>query len=254
MQKRETLFDDEHQLRRTRACQAFLRQFLLAVADDLPATRALDVACGVGYFSETLLESGFEVSAIDARGENIDEASRRIPDAKFLVHDVESDAWKPLGCFPVVVCFGLLYHLENPLSAVRGLFEVTESILLVEAQIAPGESPAAVLMNEPDGEDKALNGVAFVPTENCLVKMCYQAGFTQVYGLRRAPDNPYFRKTRRRERQRTILVAVKAPFPPERELNLVPVAEPDRTRPDLWVRRRHQVLRGLRRLFQFRTG
>ena len=249
MQKKETLFDDEHQLRRTRACQGFLRRFLLDAAGDLPAARALDVACGVGYFSETLLEAGFEVTAIDARGENIDEARRRVPDARFLVHDVESDAWKSLGRFPVVVCFGLLYHLENPLSAVRGLFEVTESILLVEAQIAPGERPAAVLMNEPDGEDKALNGVAFVPTESCLVKMCYRAGFAQVYGLRQAPDNPYFRKARRRERQRTILVAVKAPFPPERELDLVPLAEPDRIRPDLWVRRRHQFLRGIRRLF-----
>ena len=184
MQKKETLFDDEHQLRRTRACQAFLRQFLLDVADDLPSTRALDVACGVGYLSETLLEAGFEVTAVDARGENVDEARRRVPDARFLVHDVESDAWEALGRFPVVMCFGLLYHLENPLRVVRGLFEVTESILLLEAQIAPGESPAAVLMNEPEGEDKALNGVAFVPTENCLVKMCYQAGFAQVYGLR----------------------------------------------------------------------
>ena len=70
--------------------------------------------------------------------------------------------------------------------------------------------------------------------------------------LRKAPDNPYFRKTPRREKQRTILVAVKTPFPPQQDLNLVPVAEPDRTRPDLWVRRRHQVLRRIRSLFHRR--
>ena len=236
MKRKHTLFDSEHQLRRTRACQDFLRQFLSDIADEQASTTVLDVACGVGWLAETLSEAGLDVTAIDARAENVDEAKRRLPHVRFHVHDVETDDWGQLGRFQIVVCFGLLYHLENPLHVVRRLFDVTESVLLLEAQIAPGDAPSAVLMNEPMGEDKALNGVAFVPTENCLVKMCYQAGFGQVYKLTKAPRNRYFRSTWRRRRQRTILVAAKNPFSQPGEINLTLVAEPHTTRPDLWSR------------------
>ena len=231
---RRTLFDAENQLRRTRACQQFLRQLLSPVSDRTTDTRVLDVACGVGLLSETLSDLGLDVTAIDARPENIAEARRRFPGIAFDVFDVEAGELRQLGRFPIVVCFGLLYHCENPFRVVRGLFEITDGCLAIESLVAPGEAPSAMLMNEPEGEDKALKGVAFVPTESCLVKMCYRAGFGQVYGTTHPLDNVSFRDTAFRRRQRTVLVAARDWTPASGDLVSIP--EPHTNRPDLWQR------------------
>lgn len=230
----ETLFDAEHQLRRTRACQGFLRHFLSGAKDQNGDKRVLDVACGVGLLSDTLAAIGLDVTAIDARPENIGEARRRFPAIKFDVFDVEAGDLRELGSFPVVVCFGLLYHCENPFRVVRGLFEVTDGCLLIESLVAPGKEPSAMLMSEPEGEDKALRGVAFVPTESCLVKMCYRAGFGHVYGTTFPFGNACFRDTPFRRRQRTVLVAANRSLPSSSDLVLIP--EPQTTRPDVWQR------------------
>lgn len=243
--RHQTLFDDQHQRGRTRACQQFLRHFLSGVPDQDSDKRVLDVACGVGLLSDTLSAMGFDVTAIDARPENIAEARRRVPGVRFDVFDVEAGDLRELGSFRVVVCFGLLYHCENPLRVVRGLFEITAGCLVIESLVAPGDAPSAMLMNEPEGEDKALRGVAFVPTESCLVKMCYRAGFGQVYGTTFPFDNAYFRDTLLRRRRRTVLVAAKRHLPPTRNLVLIP--EPHTTRPDLWQRIPRRLAGVLRR-------
>ena len=230
----QTLFDAKHQLRRTRACQGFLRHLLSGANDQDGNKRVLDVACGVGLLSDSLSAMGLDVTAIDARAENIAEARRRFSGIRFDVFDVEAGDLRELGSFPVVVCFGLLYHCENPFRIVRGLFEITDGCLVIESLVAPGDAPSAMLMNEPEGEDKALRGVAFVPTESCLVKMCYRAGFGQVYGTTYPLDNAYFRDTPFRRRQRTVLVAANRSVPSSRDLVLIP--EPHTTRPDLWQR------------------
>ena len=248
--RNQTLFDSEHQLRRTRVCQKFLLDFLSDVNDDNDGSKkALDVACGVGILAKTLSDAGLEVTAIDARPQNIAEAKRRFPDIEFHVSNVEADSLRQFGQFHIVICFGLLYHLENPFHVVRGLFESTAHFLLIESQIAHGDAPSAILMNEPEGEDKALKGIAFVPTESCLVKMCYQAGFRQVYipNTKYSLDNDYFRDTIFRRKQRTVLVAAKDPQPLSE--NLVAVSEPHKTRPDLWARVPVRVVRFVRRVW-----
>lgn len=153
---------------------------------------------------------------------------------RFEVFDVEAGELRKLGSFPVVVCFGLLYHCENPFRVVRGLFEIADGCLVIESLVAPGDTPSAMLMNEPEGEDKALRGVAFVPTESCLVKMCYRAGFSQVYGTTFPFENVYFRDTMVCRRRRTVLVAAKPHLPLRK--GLIPLPEPHTTRPDLWQR------------------
>ncbi len=232
----ETPFDQEYQLRRTRACQEFLRDFLTYVKVSGDRRDALDVGCGVGLLSGTLLDMGFSVTAIDARLENILEARRRFPNAKFHVLDVESESLAGEGRFHVVLCFGLLYHLENPFRLMRDLFNVTDDFLILESVIAPGDEPTMILMNEPEGADMSLNSIAFVPTENCLVKMCYQAGFTQVYrpNIQASPRDHNFHNSLFRRRHRAILVAAKDDRPSH--WNQEPVPEPYTMRPDLWTR------------------
>jgi 2-polyprenyl-3-methyl-5-hydroxy-6-metoxy-1,4-benzoquinol methylase len=76
---------------------------------------ALDAGCGVGFFAQALEECGLYVRGFDGRLENVVEARRRFPRFPFGQADIEDPDIARLGTFDLVLCFGLVYHLENPM-------------------------------------------------------------------------------------------------------------------------------------------
>ena len=62
---------------------------------------------------------------VDGRQENVEEAQRRFPQIPFRICNAQESALRDLGRFDLVFCFGLLYHLENPLIAIRQLCAMT---------------------------------------------------------------------------------------------------------------------------------
>src|SRR5690242_15493534 len=96
-----------------------LRRIVKRLKPALGFSTALDAGCGVGFFSQTLAECGLCTCGFDARAENVEEARRRFPGIPFEQADVEAREISRLGQFDLVLCFGLLYHLENPLQAIR---------------------------------------------------------------------------------------------------------------------------------------
>ena len=99
---------------------------------------AIDVGCGLGHFSRLLQSLGLEVAAVDGRQQNVDEARRRSTNIQFQQFNAEDMNISRLGAFDLGFCFGLLYHLENPLLTIRNLRAITGKILLVESVIFPG--------------------------------------------------------------------------------------------------------------------
>ena len=194
------------------ARQAFLQQLLADLKPQCDLKTALDVGCGVGYFSAFLRDLGFQVVALDARPQNIEEARARHPGIDFRVANVEDLRPEELGGYDFVLCFGLLYHLENPMRALRRLRAVTGKLLLVESMSVPGEAPVLYLRDESEIEDQALHSVAAYPSEGALVKMAYRAGFPVVYRPTALPDHEDFRAELGRERTRTVIAASTSPL------------------------------------------
>lgn len=203
------IFDHEHAVRFTRARQDTLRWLLPQLDHALGLRTAIDVGCGVGYFSSTLREFGLDVRAVDARPENIAEAQGRFPEIGFSVCNVEERSSTHLGCFDLVLCFGLIYHLENPFRAVRNLSAITGKVLLLESLAVRDSKQTMLMTREDDAEDQSLTTVAFYPSEQCLVDMCYAAGFTFVYRVNPLPDHEEFRSSLGRKRRRTLLLAAR---------------------------------------------
>jgi SAM-dependent methyltransferase len=218
-----TVFDMPHATRFSDARTAFLdRSFKPLVTRERFAT-AIDVGCGVGHFAAYLRALGLDVVGVDGREENVAEARRRVPDARFVIADVQERAVRDLGVFDVVVCLGLLYHLENPFAAVRNLHALTGRLLIVESVVVPSSRPTAALLDEPAGRDQALGDSVFVISGPALIKMLYRAGFAHVYEPLALPDHDDFRDSPLMHRRRTVLVAA------AREVDspdLRPVAEP----------------------------
>jgi hypothetical protein len=155
-------------------------------------------------------ESVVNVLAIDGREQNVQEAQRRNPTIRAVHYNAEDACLKTLGTFDLVFCFGLLYHLENPLLAIRNLEAITGKVFLAEGVIYPGETPTMGLVDEGHSDDQGLNHLAFYPTDACLQKMLYCAGFGFVYRLALMPQHPDYQGRLDAPRVRTILVASRA--------------------------------------------
>ena len=173
---------------------------------------ALDAGCGVGFFSRYLADRGYRVVGFDGRSANIIHARRRHPDIVFHCFDVEDHRVCQLETFDLGLCFGLLYHLENPMAAVRNLAAMSRHALMIETMICPSsaqDEATALLLDEFQGPDQGLRHLALIPTKTCLVKMLYRAGFTQVYQVRHLPDHPDFHESASEHQKRTMLVALR---------------------------------------------
>jgi tRNA (mo5U34)-methyltransferase len=170
---------------------------------------ALDVGCAVGFFSDFLRRMGLAVTGVDARADNITEAKKRYPDIRFDVGNVEDFQVREQASLDIVLCLGLLYHLENPFRAVRNLHALAKKLVIIESAIVPTRWPYALFKDEYHGEDQSLAYVAFVPSEACLIKMLYRAGFAAVYKPMIMPNHKDFSATFYCRRKRTILIASK---------------------------------------------
>jgi SAM-dependent methyltransferase len=170
---------------------------------------AVDVGCGLGHFSNFLHSLGFQVLGVDARRENVEEAQKRYPELRFQVANAEDLAVNKLGTFDLVLCLGLLYHLENPFHVIRQLAGMTAKLALVEGVCYPSSEPAMVLLNENTIEDQGVNYLAFYPSESCLLKMLYRSGFSACFFPSPMPAHPFYEANKSGYRYRTMMAAAK---------------------------------------------
>lgn len=202
-------FDSDATRGFTEVRQSVIRELLRSLRQQTELGSALDVGCGVGYFSKFLSDMDFRVVALDGREENTTEAKRRYPGISFLTRNAEDPTLSDIGTFDLVLCVGLIYHLENPFRAIRSLHSLTGKVLIVEAMCAPGTDPSLRLLDECEADNQGLKYVGFYPTEACLVKMLYRAGFPFVYELERLPEHSPFSASLWRRKERTMLLASK---------------------------------------------
>jgi FkbM family methyltransferase len=203
---------DQRQYRKLIAARAeTIRRVARRLKPVMGLATALDAGCGVGFFSQTLEECGLRVRGFDGREENIVEARKRFPGLAFETADIEERSVLGLGRFDFVLCCGLMYHLENPLLAMRHLRALTDKWLLLESMCIPDEKPSMLLREEPRTDDQSLTDIACYPSEGTLVKMLYRAGFAVVYRVTPLPEHDDFRDTPDHLRKRTVLLASSAP-------------------------------------------
>jgi FkbM family methyltransferase len=207
-----TSFDQKQYRELIEARAETIKRAVARLKPALKLSNAVDAGCGVGFFSQTLAECGLNACGFDGRGENVAEARRRFPRIPFEQGDIEERVILQLGRFDLVLCFGLLYHLENPLLAIRNLRGITEKCLLLESMCLPEEETSMLLREEPHQDDQSLTDVACYPSEGGLVKMLYRAGFGKVYRMIPLPDHEDFRETAEHKRRRTVLLASTAPI------------------------------------------
>ena len=149
----------------------------------------LEVGAGVGHLSRFFLERGCQLVTTEARPENVAELQRRYPDVRSEVADVE-DSLAALGRFDVVFCYGLLYHLESPVRALRNMADVCDDLLLIETVVCDSPLPIARLDDETLTVSQALRGLAHRPSASYLALALNRIGFEYIYATAQRPEYP----------------------------------------------------------------
>jgi SAM-dependent methyltransferase len=152
----------------------------------------LEVGAGVGRLTDFFVERGCSIVVTEARAENVAELRRRLPTADARIADVEEDL-QHLGRFDVVFCYGVLYHLESPLRALRNMAAVCDDLLLIETMVCDGHAPVLRIDDETKSVNQALLGLAHRPSPSYLAMALNRIGFDYVYAATDPPDHPDFR-------------------------------------------------------------
>ena len=110
---------------------------------DCSRLTALDLACHQGWFSMNLARRGFsEVLAVDGREEHLEDARLMagllgVKALRTRRLDLEEARVEEIGVHDVTLMLGLLYHLENPVRALRLARAATRRLLIIETQVVP---------------------------------------------------------------------------------------------------------------------
>lgn len=170
---------------------------LAALGLPLEGKRVLDVGCGVGHLAQFFVNHSCEVVCIDAREENIISLQSRYPGLNAHVADVEVEPLSKFGTFDIVFCYGLLYHLENPLAALRNMASVCKELLLLETIITDCALPILRMEDESAAFDQAVKGLGCRPSPSYVVMGLNRIGFKLVYAPKRPPEHRDFQFRRK---------------------------------------------------------
>ncbi len=168
---------------------------------------AVDLACHQGWFASRLAQAGAaRVLGVDARAEHVADATLirdlcELRNLEFLQSDVHALDAQALGSFDVVLCFGLLYHLENPIGALRTARALCKRVCVVETQVVPGVTGVVDwgsyrfartlqgcfgLIDESEdvhGPESSTTGICLAPSVEGLEFVLRKVGFDRVERL-----------------------------------------------------------------------
>lgn len=196
---------------RWRMARACLEQRL---GGDYAGRSALDLASHQGWFAIRMAQAGFgRVLGIDARASHIEDSRLMaqiygLDSLAFQQGDVHAVDAEAVGQFDVVLMLGLLYHLENPIGALRICRALCRDLCLIETQVVPGMSGFVDYggyqfvrplkgsfgivdeTGDTHGPEASITGICLVPSLEALLWILEKVGFASAEVLE-PPEDAY---------------------------------------------------------------
>jgi hypothetical protein len=178
------------------------------VSKPLENVRVLDLACLEGHFGIEFALHGAEVIGIEARDINLHKAnfvrdSLSLNNLRLVRDDVRNLSREQYGEFDVILCLGILYHMDTPeaMNLIKNIFECCSRVTIidthfslngVESYLWNGNSYYGEYWEEhsPSAtEDEQLQNLwssiknvrSFKLTRPSLYNLLHHVGFTSVY-------------------------------------------------------------------------
>lgn len=129
-----------------------------------------------------MVDRGFLVDSLPGK-EGFDLAHEYL-DSKVeaVVDDFTTMDLEKLGTFDVVLYFGVLYHMVDPINSLKRVRRVTDELAVIEtaAVLVPGYEQASLAGFFAGNELHADYGNWFAPNSPALIGMCRAAGFRRA--------------------------------------------------------------------------
>jgi SAM-dependent methyltransferase len=157
---------------------------------DPPQSTLLDVGCADGYFSFEAARQGFKsVFGVDFRPDHV--ARARHANRYFCMNNVNfeignvydlSSTQGILNRYDIVLFQGLLYHLENPVLAMRNIAKVTSKICFVAGWTKTDTvAPSFRIEAESDDYIQGDTNISMRPSPDAMHKVCSLTGFQRTF-------------------------------------------------------------------------
>jgi hypothetical protein len=140
---------------------------------DVCSKTVLETGAGIGDHSSFFLDGGCRVTITEPRTENLAVLRRRYPAEEVVALDLDNPTVEFGRTFDVVYCYGTLYHLSKPATAVEYMAKLCSGMLLLETCVSLGDSLAENLAAEPVG----------VPSQVYSGYGCRATGGVDIFGI-----------------------------------------------------------------------
>lgn len=110
---------------------------------------ALDVGCAYGYAVSILESFGYDAYGVDISKYSVKQAKENHA-THFAVCDVQKDLPFKKEIFDLVTCFEVLEHLENPLHAIKNMFDSCKDTMVCTTPNRAVEKPIKKVLRDFD--------------------------------------------------------------------------------------------------------
>ena len=165
----------------------------------LEELRVLDLACHEGGFGIELGLHGAAVVGVEGRQANVEKArfaaeALGLDRVTFIQGDVRDAAlWEELGDFDVVLCLGILYHLEarDAVRLIKDCYAHCKELAIVRTAIGLSANTSTTVDGFPyhgrryqeNTEERGAsldNPISILPTRTSLLNLLSDVGFSSV--------------------------------------------------------------------------
>ncbi len=144
----------------------------------------LEPGSGPGVFTKHLISKGCNVHSLEARPENIDYYTNYVshPNSKIVKFNVEVDDWLNVPVCDVTFCYGLLYHLKDPLTFLTNISSKTKEFCVLETVVSLDTCSDDInnVYEEPHILNLSVEGTGCRPTRKFLINYL-KTKFKYVY-------------------------------------------------------------------------
>lgn len=166
---------------------------------------AIDLGSHQGYFSIELARHCKRVLGLEYQQRHVDSAkliskALGLSNLEFFQEDLEAMPAGKHEPADIVICFGLLYNLENLLGVLRRARELTKRVLLIETQTTILDLHGAVdsgnyrdtnfmhgyfglFSGNPENIEGSRSDIVFYPSPGGLIWVLKKLGFSKVEKL-----------------------------------------------------------------------
>ena len=188
-----------------------LRRVIAERVGDASNLTALDFASHEGYFSFELARHFGQVHGVEYRDESFAaclamQAALGVSNVTFTQGDLTKLTTNDIAPADLVLVYGLLYHLENPIHVLRLASQLSKKHILIETQIFPYdiagklEEGHYIWQREVSGvfslssdyhhvREGGSTDIALVPSLNALLFLMSDFGFKTIEVIKPDPDD-----------------------------------------------------------------